>query len=44
MQARLRNRGVEVIEFPFLTPERVAEYCYDRGFLQVGCGGFAPGR
>lgn len=34
-QARLRDRGVEVIEFPFLTPERVAQYCYDRGFLQV---------
>ncbi len=34
-QARLRDRGVEVIEFPFLTPERVAQYCHNRGFLQV---------
>ena len=34
-QAKLRGRGVEVVEFDFLTPEAVAEYCYDRGFLQV---------
>ena len=34
-QARLRDRGVEVVEYAFLTPEAVAEYCYERGFLQV---------
>lgn len=34
-QQQLRQRGVEVVEFDFLTPERVADYCYDRGFLQV---------
>lgn len=44
MQARLRDRGVEVIEFPFLTPERVAEYCFDRGFLQVCCHDAARGK
>lgn len=40
-QARLRDRGVEVIEFDFLTPDAVAEYCYDRGFMQLlwECGG-----
>lgn len=32
---RLRARGVEVVEFDFLTPEAVADYCYARGFLQV---------
>lgn len=40
-QAALRSKGVEVIEFDFLTPEAVADYCYQRGFLQVcemGCG------
>ena len=35
-QAKLRARGVEVVEFDFLTPEAVAEYCFDRGWLQVG--------
>jgi diaminohydroxyphosphoribosylaminopyrimidine deaminase/5-amino-6-(5-phosphoribosylamino)uracil reductase len=38
-QALLRARGVEVVEFDFLTPENVADYCYERGFLQVGEGG-----
>jgi diaminohydroxyphosphoribosylaminopyrimidine deaminase/5-amino-6-(5-phosphoribosylamino)uracil reductase len=40
-QDRLRSLGVEVVEFPFLTPEKVAEYCYERGFLQClwECGG-----
>ncbi|KAG1655585.1 hypothetical protein FOA52_005884 [Chlamydomonas sp. UWO 241] len=40
-QAMLRSRGVEVVEFDFLTPENVADYCYDRGFLQCfwECGG-----
>ncbi|WIA34857.1 hypothetical protein OEZ86_013155 [Tetradesmus obliquus] len=40
-QAHLRSRGVEVVEFDFLTPECVADYCYERGFLQVfwECGG-----
>ncbi len=27
--------GVEVVEFDFLTPEAVADYCYSRGYLQV---------
>jgi len=34
-QSQLRDRGVEVVEFDFLTPEAVAAYCYERGFLQV---------
>jgi hypothetical protein len=34
-QQRLRDRGVEVIELDFLTPDKVAQYCYRRGFLQV---------
>lgn len=34
-QQRLRDRGVEVVEFDFLTPDKVAQYCYRRGFLQV---------
>jgi diaminohydroxyphosphoribosylaminopyrimidine deaminase/5-amino-6-(5-phosphoribosylamino)uracil reductase len=34
-QAQLRDQGVEVVEFDFLTPEAVAAYCYERGFLQV---------
>ncbi|KAF5830101.1 hypothetical protein DUNSADRAFT_15039 [Dunaliella salina] len=40
-QAKLRAKGVEVVEFDFLTPEAVADYCYDRGFLQClwECGG-----
>jgi diaminohydroxyphosphoribosylaminopyrimidine deaminase / 5-amino-6-(5-phosphoribosylamino)uracil reductase len=41
MQARLRSRGVEVVEFDFLTPAAVARYCGDRGFLSCfwECGG-----
>jgi len=40
-QKSLRQRGVEVIEFDFLTPDGVAEYCYQRGFLSClwECGG-----
>lgn len=40
-QQRLRDQGVEVVEFDFLTPTSVVEYCYDRGFLQLlwECGG-----
>ena len=40
-QARLRDLGVEVVEFDFLTPAHVAEYCGSRGFLQCfwECGG-----
>lgn len=40
-QQRLRDQGVEVVEFDFLTPISVVEYCYDRGFLQLlwECGG-----
>jgi len=40
-QARLRARGVEVVEFDFLAPDQVAAYCFERGFLQCfwECGG-----
>lgn len=40
-QAALRDRGVEVVEFDFLTPANVAAYCADRGFLRCfwECGG-----
>ena len=40
-QAKLISKGVEVVEFDFLTPDVVADYCYDRGFLQCfwECGG-----
>ncbi len=38
-QKRLAARGVEVVEFDFLTPDHVAAYCYERGFLQVRAGG-----
>lgn len=40
-QRMLRSRGVEVLEFDFLTPDAVAEYCYQRGFLAClwECGG-----
>ncbi|BDA48102.1 Riboflavin biosynthesis protein RibD at N-terminal half [Coccomyxa sp. Obi] len=40
-QELLRSRGVEVVQFDFLTPEAVAAYCQERGFLQVlwECGG-----
>ena len=41
LQRRLRARGVEVVEFDFLTPAGVAAYCHERGFLQLlwECGG-----
>eukprot|EP00250_Pteridium_aquilinum_P010101 c19156_g1_i1 orf=324-2096(-) len=40
-QHRLEKKGVEIVEFEFLTPNGVMEYCYDRGFLSVlwECGG-----
>lgn len=40
-QAHLLARGVEVVQFDFLTPEAVAGYCAERGFLQClwECGG-----
>ena len=40
-QSMLRSRNVEVVEFDFLTPDAVAEYCYTRGFLSLlwECGG-----
>ncbi|KAK9907626.1 hypothetical protein WJX75_007205 [Coccomyxa subellipsoidea] len=40
-QEMLQSRGVEVVQFDFLTPEAVAAYCQERGFLQVlwECGG-----
>lgn len=41
-QAHLRSRGVEVMEFDFLTPDNVADYCYQRGFLQVRSARLAP--
>ncbi|WP_318727496.1 bifunctional diaminohydroxyphosphoribosylaminopyrimidine deaminase/5-amino-6-(5-phosphoribosylamino)uracil reductase RibD [Roseofilum sp. Guam] len=41
LQTELGNRGVEVVEFPQLTPRAVMEYGYQRGFLSVlwECGG-----
>ncbi|KAH8964329.1 hypothetical protein BDL97_04G060600 [Sphagnum fallax] len=40
-QKMLMDHGVEVVEFELLTPRRVMEYCYTRGFLQImwECGG-----
>lgn len=40
-QRVLRSRGVEVLEFDFLTPDALAEYCFQRGFLSLlwECGG-----
>ncbi len=40
-QAHLLSLGVEVVQFDFLTPEAVAAYCAERGFLQClwECGG-----
>ena len=40
-QKKLRARGVEVLEFEFLTPAAVADYCRQRGFLSLlwECGG-----
>ena len=34
-QNTLIARGVEVVEFEFLSPRCVMEYCAQRGFLQV---------
>ncbi len=40
-QKILRDKGVEVVEFPTLTPAAVMTHLYDRGFLTVlwECGG-----
>lgn len=40
-QRLVRSRGVEVVEFDFLTPDAVARYCAERGYLQClwECGG-----
>ena len=40
-QDRLRSRGVQLVQFDFLTPDAVAAYCAQRGFLQClwECGG-----
>lgn len=40
-QALLASRGVEVVEFDFLTPRAVMDYCYNRGYLSIlwECGG-----
>ncbi|KAG0566745.1 hypothetical protein M758_7G079800 [Ceratodon purpureus] len=40
-QKYLASRGVEVVEFDFLSPRAVMEHCYLRGYLSVlwECGG-----
>ncbi|KAL6780498.1 RFD2 [Auxenochlorella protothecoides x Auxenochlorella symbiontica] len=40
-QQRLRERGVEIVEFDFLSPLALAQYAYHRGFLRClwECGG-----
>lgn len=40
-QCELRDRGIEVIEFDFLSPRHVADYLYAKGFLRLlwECGG-----
>lgn len=40
-QRVLRGRGVEVLEFDFLTPGALADYCRQRGYLSLlwECGG-----
>lgn len=40
-QRMLENKGVEVVEFPSLTPDYVMAHLYDRGFCSVlwECGG-----
>jgi diaminohydroxyphosphoribosylaminopyrimidine deaminase/5-amino-6-(5-phosphoribosylamino)uracil reductase len=40
-QKKLERKGVEIVEFDFLSPKAVVDYCYDRGFLSVlwECGG-----
>jgi diaminohydroxyphosphoribosylaminopyrimidine deaminase / 5-amino-6-(5-phosphoribosylamino)uracil reductase len=46
MQARLRDRGVQVLELAVLTPSQVMQHLYDRGFLSVlwECGGTLAAR
>jgi len=41
MQEFLSEKGVQVVEFDFLTPDAVSRYCQQRGFLSVlwECGG-----
>ena len=41
MQARLRDRGVQILELEQLKPVQVMQHLYDRGFLSVlwECGG-----
>lgn len=41
MQEFLTGKGVQVVEFDFLTPEVVSKYCRQRGFLSLlwECGG-----
>lgn len=41
MQDFLIGKGVQVVEFDFLTPEAVSKYCQQRGFLSLlwECGG-----
>ena len=41
MQDFLVKKGVQVVEFDFLTPEAVSKYCHQRGFLSLlwECGG-----
>lgn len=45
-QQLLRQKGVEVVEFPSLTPTKAMAYLYDRGFLSVlwECGGTLAAR
>lgn len=40
-QKYLVSKGVEVVEFDFLSPKAVMEHCYERGYLSVlwECGG-----
>eukprot|EP00249_Psilotum_nudum_P007571 c20661_g1_i3 orf=333-2045(+) len=40
-QKILKDKGVQVVEFDFLTPKAVMDYCYDCGFMSVlwECGG-----
>lgn len=45
-QQLLRQKGVEVVELPSLTPTKAMAYLYDRGFLSVlwECGGTLAAR
>eukprot|EP01024_Parvocaulis_polyphysoides_P039664 TRINITY_DN3587_c0_g2_i4.p1 TRINITY_DN3587_c0_g2~~TRINITY_DN3587_c0_g2_i4.p1 ORF type:complete len:713 (-),score=118.63 TRINITY_DN3587_c0_g2_i4:238-2376(-) len=40
-QTELRDQGVEVVEFDFLTPDNVSQYLFQRGYLRClwECGG-----